>query len=1465
MRSLKNQIISIGLLTLLIFVINCDDRKHTNPLDPDFSGNRNTILADKVIAVDSEPSISLEDTTAGTYTFSFTGKKHQFQDGSIIVGSTGKGYLRKVISFQVTGDNRIVCQTEQARLTELFEKVKIDTSFKLEMINSNLKKSMMEPEFSLEEHRINVSGYQLYNSVINGCNLSITIAKGIITFEPDIDFGLEIDVWGINHARGIASGRLKGDFDLLVEVTKEINHEREIKLPPKFEKEVTIWVPTPAGVPVPIVIVVSLEFYAGYKVEIGAYGDIQSGFDNEFSLEVGSQYDRELTPQWRNIWKPGNKFNAHPTIWSSKVTSGIRGYIKPRLNIYIYGVVGPYFGILPYLQWNGTATNTYWDIALKAGFDGEVGFQVQVLGYDLAKYYYNFPVSEIIIAQDHGEFEIPQLYVSESNLDFGASQNSKEVNIKNVGTGLLEWTINDDSDWITVDKSSGNTKTETDKIIISVNRSGKQPGSYYGNVYVNSNAGQKTINIKMVVNENPLLNVNPTTLNFGSTANTDYIDIKNTGTGTLNWNSTGDKSWISIIPSTGTTKAETDRVRIDVSRNNLDPGNHNGKINITSNGGSKEVQVYLNVTENPVLSVTPTLLEFGESKINDYFFISNSGSGMITWELSKDQNWIILNTTIGNTTKETDNINVIVDRSELQPGTHIGSVSVVSSVGTKNVQVKISVPESPKLSVNLTSFDFGSNLTSKQMEVRNSGTGLLTWTIAENISWLETNPTRGDTRTETDNVTMTVNREGLTPGTYQGTVVVNSNGGSVTINVTMVVTGVPELYVEPVDLDFGTKEDRKVFRIMNKGQGTLNYSITDNKQWIGVTSQNGSLTTGEVEITVIVNRMYLDPGSYDGLITINSNGGIKIVHVRLIVPETITFEIQPSTLYFSSSVSSKQLEIANSGSGTLSWQASSNVGWMQLNPSSGSVTNGKQIMTVTVDRTGLGAGSHEGIISFTSNAGEKTVSVKMYVSEQPVLSIDRNILDFGLSATSMSFNVRNSGSGTLTWNISSNSSRVSVNPSSGTTTTESDQVNVSIDRDGLAAGSYNAKLTVTSNGGTKEIQILFSVQASAILYISPSTLNFESTLTSMRMNIRNNGGGTLSWNLTPNQNWISVNVTSGSTTSETDQIYVVIYREILDPGDHQGSITVSSNGGTQNVPVLVNVPANPLLAVEPTSLDFGTNETQKTFAIKNTGSGELNWNISNLPPWSTVDRNSGTTTTNYSLVDVTIDRSGLEAGAYERALRIQSNGGEVALPLYMTVAPTEPILSVNISEFNFGLWEDTKYFEITNIGMGVLNWSVSADVDWMSFDPQSGQTTLENDLIQVSGDKSGLTNGKHNATIYIYSDGGNTTISATVSVYNKEDPQLYFEPAGLEFYPGINELQLNITNTGTGTLNWSISPMADDQWVSFNPSSGTTTTEVDVITVVIDRTGLSSGNYLTIPCFDSNGGNYCVLIFLEVP
>ena len=76
--------------------------------------------------------------------------------------------------------------------------------------------------------------------------------------------------------------------------------------------------------------------------------------------------------------------------------------------------------------------------------------------------------------------------------------------------------------------------------------------------------------------------------------------------------------------------------------------------------------------------------------------------------------------------------------------------------------------------------------------------------------------------------------------------------------------------------------------------------------------------------------------------------------------------------------------------------------------------------------------------------------------------------------------------------------------------------------------------------------------------------------------VTNCGGGTLDWNVSGNQSWITVIPESGSATTEADMVTVTIDTAGLSDGVHTGTATVSSDYGTKGETISVDVTTSPL-------------------------------------------------------------------------------------------------------------------------------------------------------------------------------------------------------------------------------------------------------------------------------------------------
>lgn len=288
--------------------------------------------------------------------------------------------------------------------------------------------------------------------------------------------------------------------------------------------------------------------------------------------------------------------------------------------------------------------------------------------------------------------------------------------------------------------------------------------------------------------------------------------------------------------------------------------------------------------------------------------------------------------------------------------------------------------------------------------------------------------------------------------------------------------------------EFGPNPSNQVLRIKNTGHGTLSYSVADDADfydvdWLSVSPPSGA-SKGEIaDHTVTVDKTGLEKREdpYTAKITISSNDAYntpQIVDVNLVLSEEPPPQIgvNPKNLSFSamlggSNPASKTITVQNTGESTLNYQITSDKSWLSVTPPNGTSEGGQKIHTVSVNINGLAEGTHEGTLTVTdANAvnNPQTVNVSLVISKEPPPEIWVSTAQMSFSAeeggsnpSSQTFQVRNSGSGTLRYQIAWDEGWMSVNPDSGTSEGANVTHRVSINKAGLTEGTYRGTITVS--------------------------------------------------------------------------------------------------------------------------------------------------------------------------------------------------------------------------------------------------------------------------------------------------------------------------------------------------------------------------------------------------------------------
>lgn len=315
----------------------------------------------------------------------------------------------------------------------------------------------------------------------------------------------------------------------------------------------------------------------------------------------------------------------------------------------------------------------------------------------------------------------------------------------------------------------------------------------------------------------------------------------------------------------------------------------------------------------------------------------------------------------------------------------------------------------------------------------------------------------------------------------------------------------PKLSINSSVLNFGTIGVEESIAISNSGGGILEWTVSEDIPWLEPTILSGSTTNKIDRVKLMVDRTGLGPGSYTGKVTIDSNGGSKVVSVAMKVPGTPQLQASPTSINLVGTQQTATLTLSNSGDDLLGWSVklydASAPGvpitlpaYLSISPTTGSVAAGGQAqVTITVDRELFGEGLKSFILVINSTGGTQEISLNITSSLSGQLAVEPKVLDFGTDLNQLTFDVYNAGATGSKINFSITTDRadlISFSPSSGSSTgTAADikdivTIGVTIDRDALKGDSDGGKLFVNAPG-MDPIEVLVTAEVAPITFEGP--------------------------------------------------------------------------------------------------------------------------------------------------------------------------------------------------------------------------------------------------------------------------------------------------------------------------------------------------------------------------------------------
>ena len=298
--------------------------------------------------------------------------------GSIIAGSTGNGFLRKVTAINLVNGQYVV-ETTDTTLEEAIQNANIAINRDLTTSDINPSKSPMLKK-GVSVNKGSVSG-EFNVNLVDVTIVPGVIANGSLSFKTTIECNIQIDWFQLKKLEFIKTDQETANIALSSTVGTSLDKEVEVA---------KIYLnPIPIG---PVVLVPEISVVVGGKAQIGLVAS--TGITQQATLTAGVRYNN-------GVWTPVSNFSNDFTYTPPTLSAGgeIELYAGPKLSLKVYDVVGPYVDCNGFLRLNVQLAppNTLW--SLSGGIQADAGVEMTIFSLVKLGYSIDFPeLSKVIVS-----------------------------------------------------------------------------------------------------------------------------------------------------------------------------------------------------------------------------------------------------------------------------------------------------------------------------------------------------------------------------------------------------------------------------------------------------------------------------------------------------------------------------------------------------------------------------------------------------------------------------------------------------------------------------------------------------------------------------------------------------------------------------------------------------------------------------------------------------------------------------------------------------------------------------------------------------------------------------------------------------------------------------------------------------------------------------------------------------------
>ncbi len=382
------------------------------------------------------------------------------------------------------------------------------------------------------------------------------------------------------------------------------------------------------------------------------------------------------------------------------------------------------------------------------------------------------------------------------------------------------------------------------------------------------------------------------------------------------------------------------------------------------------------------------------------------------------------------------------------------------------------------------------------------------------------------------------------------------------------------------------------------------------------------------------------------------------------------------------------------------------------------------------------------------------------------------------------------------------------------------------------------------------------VTTGAVLTVTPGSVNATALATGSSvaetLSVSNTSTGNFTWSATKvlGGAWLSLAPSTPGQPQNTSLI-LTLSPAGLTAGTYTDTVLVDAGviaGSPTKIPVTFTV-QQPVLIVTPDSVVHSGNAGSSaifvdTVRISRGGTGSLTWTATKASAWLHLSKTAGGAPD--QIID-TIFVGGRPAGTYRDTIRINSSEAGTTKLVPVILRLQQPVLVVTpdsvADSANVGsVVARTDTIHIANGDGGTMSWTAVKVLNrpWFSLSASAG--TGAADLVLTLHPDTLSTGTKTDTVVISSPDVNNGPIKVSVT-FRIRQPVLSVTPSSLSDNAQQGDTAkktktLNVTNTGGGTLPWSVT--TDTTWLNVTPSGGT---GAGSITVTLNPAGLATGTH----------------------